>query len=117
MFEAAANNKMILTSDTQTTQEYFDECQRMGKDVRQWREAIRYYLAHEEKRNERAMAFQTFLKEESHEAKFAETVKKLCDLSCVPAVLSSLRWKAAKPSAFIRKASTLTPTSRIVNEL
>ena len=37
MFEAAANNKMILTSDTQTTQEYFDECQRMGKDVRQWR--------------------------------------------------------------------------------
>lgn len=77
MFEAAANNKMILTSDTPTTQEYFDDCQRMGKEVRQWREAIRYYLSHEEERRERATGFHGFVKEECQEQAFAETVKKL----------------------------------------
>ena len=83
---------MILTSDTPTTQEYFDECQRMGKDARQWREAIRYYLAHEDERNEKAMAFHAFVKEECLETAFAETVKKLCDLSCIPAVASGNRY-------------------------
>ena len=84
MFEAAANNKMILTSDTQTTQEYFDECQRMGKDARQWREAIRYYLVHEEERWERAMAFHTFVKEECQETAFAGIVKRLVDPFTTP---------------------------------
>ncbi len=77
MFEAAANNKMILTSDTPTTQEYFDDSQRIGKDVSQWRDAIRYYLSHEEERREKATAFHAFLSERCNETAFAATVKKL----------------------------------------
>ena len=77
MFEGAANDKMILTSDTPTTQEYFDDSQRMGKDVNQWRDAIRYYLSHEEERREKASAFHAFLKNECNETAFATTVKKL----------------------------------------
>ena len=73
-----------MTSDTPTTQEYFDERQRMGKEVRQWREAIRYYLSHEEERRERAMAFQTFLKEECQETAFAGIVKRLVDPFTTP---------------------------------
>lgn len=71
---------MILTSDTPTTQEYFDDSQRMGKDVSQWRDAIRYYLSHEEERREKAMAFRAFLKNECNETAFAATVKKLVAL-------------------------------------
>ena len=82
MFEAAANGKMILTSDTPTTQEYFDESQRMGKDVNQWRDAILLYLSHEEERREKATKFRDFLKEECNETMFAATVKTLVEESC-----------------------------------
>lgn len=81
MFEAAANNKMILISDTPTTQEYLDDSQRMGKDVNQWRDAIRYYLSHDDERRERATAFHAFLKNECNETAFAATVKKLVGAS------------------------------------
>lgn len=77
IFEAAANNKLILTSDTPTTQEYFDESQRMGKEVGQWRDAIRYYLSHEEERREKAMSFHDFLKKECNESVFAGKVRLL----------------------------------------
>ena len=49
----------------------------MGKDVRQWRDAIRYYLSHEEERRERATGFHVFLKEECHEKVFGDIVKKM----------------------------------------
>lgn len=45
--------------------------------VRQWRDAIRYYLSHEEERRERATGFHVFLKEECHEKVFGDIVKKM----------------------------------------
>ena len=79
MFEAAANGKMILTSDTPTTEEYFDMAQRLGKDVSEWREKILYYLAHSEERKARATRFSRFLKEECGEQHFAKVVKSMVD--------------------------------------
>lgn len=77
MYEAAANNKLILTSDTPTTQEYFNDSLRMGKDVSQWCDAIRYYLSHEDERKENATRFHHYLKNECNEATFASIMKNL----------------------------------------
>ena len=79
MFEAAANDKLILTSDTPTTQEYFDKSQRLGKDVSEWCEAINYYLAHIEERKEKAIEFHQFLKEQCDELAFATTVREMTE--------------------------------------
>ena len=77
MYEAAANDKLILTSDTPTTKEYFDQGQRLGKDVEEWRHAILYYLKHEEERKLKAQAFHQYLKKECGEKLFAEKVAKM----------------------------------------
>jgi glycosyltransferase involved in cell wall biosynthesis len=77
MYEAAANDKLILTSDTPTTKEYFDQGQRLGKDVEEWRHAILYYLKHEDERKVKAQGFHQYLKEECGEKQFAEIVVKM----------------------------------------
>ena len=79
MFEAAANGKLILTSDTPTTEEYFGEEQRLGKDVEEWRERILYYLSHDEERKAHAAKFRRFVKEECGEQQFAKVVKGMAD--------------------------------------
>lgn len=79
MFEAAANDKLILTSDTPTTEEYFDQGQRLGKDAEDWSSVIRYYLAHDNERKEKAQAFHRYLKETCGEKPFAETVKRMVE--------------------------------------
>lgn len=77
MYEAAANNKLILTSDSPTTQEYFDENQRLGKDVSQWCDAIRYYLLHDDERKNKALDFKNFIKRECNESAYANIVEKM----------------------------------------
>ena len=78
MYEAAANDKLILTSDTPTTEGYFSSDQRLGRDVGQWCERIRYYLANETERKEKARAFHRYLKDHCSERQFAQTVASLC---------------------------------------
>jgi glycosyltransferase involved in cell wall biosynthesis len=84
MFEAAANDKLILTSDTPTTNEYFEQGQRFGKNIDGWCNAIRYYLAHDDERREKAMAFHKYLKEECGEKQFARTVVQMTQGFYVP---------------------------------
>jgi len=79
MYEAAANDKVILTSDTPTTQEYFDKSQRLGKDVNEWCEAIEYYLGHPDDGKERAVKFHGFLKADCNERRFSEVVKDMVE--------------------------------------
>ena len=79
MFEAAANGKLILTSDTPTTEEYFGDEQRLGKDVGEWRERILYYLSHDEERKAHAARFCRFLKDECGEQQFAKVVKGMVE--------------------------------------
>lgn len=79
MFEAAANDKLILTSDTPTTREYFGESQRLGKDVNEWCKAISYHLVHQDERQQRAAKFHQFLKEQCNELLFAKKVKEMVE--------------------------------------
>lgn len=79
MWEAAANHKLILTSDTVTMKEYFPAEQRLGKDPLQWRDAIRYYLEHEGERHEAAEWFHNYLKDNCGEEYFARTIKSMAD--------------------------------------
>ena len=79
MFEAIANGKLVLTSDTPTTEEYFDEDQRLGKDVEEWRRKLLYYLLHDEERKAKAMRLHRYVKEQCGEQQFAKTVKEMVD--------------------------------------
>ena len=79
MFEAAANGKLILTSDTPTTKEYFGAEQRLGKDTGEWRRKILYYLQHDEERKANAMCLRQYLKEECGERQFAKVVKGMVE--------------------------------------
>lgn len=79
MFQAAANDKLVLTSDTPTTQEYFGDQQRLGKDVGEWQERIRYYLSNPDERRSMAQDFHQFLKENCNEQQFATIVKTMVD--------------------------------------
>ena len=79
LYESAANNKFILTSDTPTTREYFEDSQRLGKDVESWCEAIRYYLSNTDERKKKAIAFHTFLKENCSEQSFATIVRQMVE--------------------------------------
>lgn len=78
MFEAAANDKLILTSDTPTTQGYFSSDHRLDRDVAQWCERIRFYLTNEDARKEKGRDFHHYLKEHCSERQFAATVASLC---------------------------------------
>lgn len=79
MFEAIANGKLVLTSDTPTTEEYFDKDQRLGKDVEEWRRKLLYYLRHDEERKAKAMRLHRYVKEQCGEQQFARTVKEMVD--------------------------------------
>ena len=79
MFESAANEKLILTSDTPTTREYFDKEQLLGKSPEEWRDKIYRYLTDEYHRKQKAKEFHQFLKEECSEKVFARTVRELVE--------------------------------------
>lgn len=75
-YQAAANGKMIITSDTVTTQEYFTEgrgalCK---KNVEDWKNKIQYYLQHSEEANSCAEKFKNFLENECSEENYAKVL-------------------------------------------
>lgn len=75
-YQAAANEKMTITSDTVTTQEYFadDRGALCGTAIEDWKSKIRYYLQHREEAAASAAKFNSFLESECSEEEYAKTL-------------------------------------------
>lgn len=75
-YQAVANGKMSITSDTVTTQEYFTDGRGAlcGKNVEDWKNKIQYYLQHREEADVSAEKFRNFLESECSEEKYAKTL-------------------------------------------
>lgn len=73
-YQAAANGKMSITSDTVTTQEYFADGRGAlcGTNVEDWKNKIRYYLIHADESSACAEKFKNFLEAECSEEKYAK---------------------------------------------
>lgn len=73
-YQAAANGKMSITSDTVTTQEYFANGRGAlcGKDVEDWKNKIQYYLQHTNEADACAAKFKNFLESECSEEKYVK---------------------------------------------
>ena len=78
-YQAAANGKMAITSDTVTTQEYFadDRGVLCRKNVDDWKNKIGYYLRYENEANVMATRFKKFLESECSEEKYAKTLWRM----------------------------------------
>lgn len=79
MFQAGANRKLVITSDTVTTREYFADNRGVlcKKSINEWSKQIRYWLEHTKEAQERTKKFQCFLENECSEKKYAETLQQL----------------------------------------
>lgn len=79
IFQAAANNKMVITTDTVTTEEYIKENngQLIKKDVQQWCNKIYYYLHNAEERNHKARNLHDYFMSECSETKFLEGLSNI----------------------------------------
>ena len=75
-FQAAANGRMSITSDTVTTREYFSDGRGAvcGKNVEDWKGKIQYYLDHTAEAERCAARFKCFLETECSEEKYAQTL-------------------------------------------
>lgn len=78
MYQAAANRRMVLTSDTEAMKEYFMPYQLCGKNPEQWRDKIRYYLQHEDERKAEADRFHDFITTQCTETDYARIVAQVC---------------------------------------
>jgi glycosyltransferase involved in cell wall biosynthesis len=79
MFQAAANKKFVITTDTVTTQEYITENRglRLKNNLNEWVESIRYFLNNKIIANEYADNLYFFLKHECSEERFVSEVEKM----------------------------------------
>lgn len=75
-YQAAANGKMSITSDTVTTREYFAESKGAlcGGNVDDWKDKIQYYLQHPADADACAVKFKKHLERECSEERYAETL-------------------------------------------
>ncbi|MCR4904406.1 MAG: glycosyltransferase [Butyrivibrio sp.] len=75
-FEAAANKKMIITSDTASTREYFSSGrgELCSKNEQEWIDMINYYLNNKEKRDACNSKCRDFLNTECSQKKYREVV-------------------------------------------
>ena len=75
-YQAAANGKMSVTSNTVTTQEYFAEGRGAlcGRNVDDWKKKIQYYLQHSADADACAVKFKNYLESECSEEKYAKTL-------------------------------------------
>ena len=78
MYQAAANRRMVLTTDTEAMKEYFMPYQLCGKDPAEWCDKIRYYLSHEAERQQEADRFHEFITTQCTEQDYAKIVARLC---------------------------------------
>lgn len=81
IFQAAANGKLIITSDTVTTREYFSNERGVlcHKDLREWEKQIRYWLEYSDEGKARTDKLKLFLEQECSKKKYAETLLKLVE--------------------------------------
>lgn len=82
IFQAAANWKLIITSDTVTTREYFENQRGVlcKNNLGVWEKEIRYWLEHQDEGKIRVEKLRLFLEEECSERKYAQTLMKLVEL-------------------------------------
>lgn len=78
-YQAAANGKMSITSDTVTTQEYFSNGRGAlcGKVIDDWKNKIRYYLQHRDEADACSERFKSFLECKCSEEQYAKTLWKM----------------------------------------
>lgn len=78
-YQAAANEKMVIASDTVTTREYFADGRGAlcGKDIEDWKNTIQYYLQHREEADLSASEFKNFLESECSEEKYSNTLLEI----------------------------------------
>ena len=79
MFQGSANGKMIITSDTATTREYFGNERGVlcKKDINDWKMQIQYWIGHLEEANERATKMKLFLERECSKKQYSEMLQKI----------------------------------------
>lgn len=79
MFQAAANRKLIIATDTVTTREYFanDRGVLCERSFGEWSKQIRFWLSHKKESEKRAIQLQHFLENECSEPKYAEILQQL----------------------------------------
>ncbi len=79
LFQAAANNKLIITSDTITTTEYFSNKKGilLGKDLEDWKGAIKYFLKNPQKRDKYINELRDFLENKCSEKEYARIISEL----------------------------------------
>lgn len=78
-FQAAANNKMVITTSTVTTKEYFS-CGKgvlCTRKIEDWKDAIQYFLLHPQEADSRAASCKEFLEIECSEKKYAEMLLEI----------------------------------------
>lgn len=82
LFQACANDKPIIVSDTVTMKEYFSNNRgyMCGDDIEEWKNTIENCLNNKEKATEMTNNLKRFLKEECSEEKYADTIAKICEL-------------------------------------
>lgn len=78
-YQATANGKMSITSDTVTTQEYFAEGRGAlcGENVDDWKDKIQYYLQHPDDADACAVKFKNYLESDCSEEKYAKTLMQM----------------------------------------
>lgn len=78
-FHAAANKKMVITTDTVTTREYIGKDRGIGlsNHVELWDKCIRHYLQDKKNRELYANNMLDFLKKECSEKKYVEGIEKM----------------------------------------
>ena len=79
MFQAAANNKFVITTKTATTKENITEERGaiLSNDIEEWRKKILYYLVNTDEAANKAQLLHRFLKEECDECSLIQRVKEL----------------------------------------
>lgn len=84
MFQAAANGKLVIATDTVTTREYFADNRGVlcKKSIKEWDKQIRYWLDHKTEAQKRVLNFQKFLESECSEKKYAEILQRLVGSQC-----------------------------------
>ena len=79
LYQAAANEKPVLISNTVTTREYFQKdngifCENTLED---WQKKITYYLEHKWEAEQKAAKWKQYLETECSEQKYAETLWRI----------------------------------------
>ena len=82
LFQAAGSERFVITTSTATTRAYItsDRGCALERDVKQWKDAIRYYLLNEKERNDKALKLHKFLKDVCRRDNFDSGIQKNVDL-------------------------------------